>query len=387
MDAMASLAELSAKNRFECGEQRGVLVDGFDVYEWAAYAKKKAQIASVICKERGRLKAILSASNSKMNVFATERNDVDELFGKDPWAAACSTPPAFCASPISSAGDAWSSWQKKANPHQTDREETLRPEVGMGGASPNRWSAKNDWRTLPDSLRLNADAEEFAPMGASPGLALSHIPSERLDCDDAVDGSVDGPSIDCRWGAGGKGIDVNGGSKDGLEDASSDDLSPAFQFHGDWQSLPASAWQCSTECEVLAARVATFDHNASITGTVEVLYVAEPASQKDHVDVDEEKLVIRIRNFKSHGWDPITEDQIAEDAFVLADVDIETGNGSDVVKECAKGVIVKVDQVEATCKIGFLNEGDQHITFFTIPLPDERVLYPVEDAYGSDIDD
>ena len=388
LDAMASLAEICTKNRFECGDQRGALVDGFDVHEWAAYAKKKAQIASVICKERGRLKAILSASNTNRNVFATERNDVDKVF--DPWAAACSTPPTFCASPISRAGDAWSSWRKKVKPHKADIEATLRAEAGMLGASPNRCADEDCRRLLPDSLRLNADSEESGTMGASHGLPLSHIPKERLSFDESVDGSVDGSTIDFRGGAAVKGIDVNGGPKDGLEDAASDDLSAAFQFHGDWQSLPASSWQRSTEREASPARVATFDLNASVSGTLEGLSAVGPAPQNDCFDVDEVNLVSRIRSFKSHGWDPITENQVVEDAFVLADVDIETGNGSDVVKECAKGVIVKVDKVEAKCKIGFLNKEDNHLTFVSIRLPDERVLYPVEDACGasdSDVDD
>ena len=37
-------------------------LDGFDIQQWAAFARKKSSIASSICKELGRLKASQSAS-------------------------------------------------------------------------------------------------------------------------------------------------------------------------------------------------------------------------------------------------------------------------------------------------------------------------------------
>jgi len=57
-------------------------LDGFDIHEWAAFAKKKSSIASSICKELGRLKASQSAT-----VDARYR-DLDPLCVADPWAGA-----------------------------------------------------------------------------------------------------------------------------------------------------------------------------------------------------------------------------------------------------------------------------------------------------------
>ena len=54
------LLEPFAKS-FLCPDRR-TMVDDFNVFEWANYAKKKARIASIRSKELGLLKAILAAS-------------------------------------------------------------------------------------------------------------------------------------------------------------------------------------------------------------------------------------------------------------------------------------------------------------------------------------
>ena len=62
-------------------------LEGFDILEWAAFAKKKSNIASSICKELGRLKTCMSASTP------SRRCDLDPLHQSDPWAGASLAPP------------------------------------------------------------------------------------------------------------------------------------------------------------------------------------------------------------------------------------------------------------------------------------------------------
>ena len=74
-------------------------VDGFSVRQWVSYAKKKAAIASRVCRENGRLKAAVSDSE-------------DELFAIDPWAASPAPIPNREANE-EAAIDPWSGWGRK----------------------------------------------------------------------------------------------------------------------------------------------------------------------------------------------------------------------------------------------------------------------------------
>ena len=57
-------------------------LEGFDISQWAAFAKKKSNIASSICKELGRLQAFQS-------VFTrTQACENDPFFRSDPWVGA-----------------------------------------------------------------------------------------------------------------------------------------------------------------------------------------------------------------------------------------------------------------------------------------------------------
>jgi hypothetical protein len=57
-------------------------LEGYDIFQWAAFAKKKSSIASSICRELGSLKASRSA-------FAHEQDgNLDPLCRSDPWAGA-----------------------------------------------------------------------------------------------------------------------------------------------------------------------------------------------------------------------------------------------------------------------------------------------------------
>ena len=58
-------------------------VESFNIQQWAAFAKKKSNIASSICKELGRLKASQSVSRIPRGC------DLDPLHQADPWAGAC----------------------------------------------------------------------------------------------------------------------------------------------------------------------------------------------------------------------------------------------------------------------------------------------------------
>ena len=57
-------------------------LEGYDIFQWAAFAKKKSSIASSICRELGSLKASRSAS------ALVQDCNLDPLCRSDPWAGA-----------------------------------------------------------------------------------------------------------------------------------------------------------------------------------------------------------------------------------------------------------------------------------------------------------
>ena len=90
-------------------------LDGFDISEWANYAKKKARIASSTGREIGRLKALLKAapvlSDAMKSQAYSRRRDEDpyDTSVLDPWASASLPPLASIDNPCSDI-DPWSHW-------------------------------------------------------------------------------------------------------------------------------------------------------------------------------------------------------------------------------------------------------------------------------------
>ena len=74
-------------------DQRSVLFDGFSIEQWASYAKRKAHIASAVCKENGSLKAKINAtpiiegtgSHECSGVGHKTSTSFDSIFASDPW--------------------------------------------------------------------------------------------------------------------------------------------------------------------------------------------------------------------------------------------------------------------------------------------------------------
>ena len=82
------------------------LYEGHSAEAWAAYAKKKAAVASKVCKENGRLKQQFNSlsAESKHNL-QFDSNDV--LFHCDPWAGKTL---ALLSGPLDDISDCWSAW-------------------------------------------------------------------------------------------------------------------------------------------------------------------------------------------------------------------------------------------------------------------------------------
>jgi len=93
-------------------------LDGFTIVEWAAYARRKAKIASTMCKANGCLKAKLQELNASRadKCFAHDaardhgtevvEDSNDMLQSADPWLNATSAKPVL----VEQKPDAWSLW-------------------------------------------------------------------------------------------------------------------------------------------------------------------------------------------------------------------------------------------------------------------------------------
>ena len=80
--------------------QPQALLEGFTFQQWASYGRRKSRITSKVCKENGRLKAILESTNSnwdKRNKVKSAHDDEDPLIFNDPWSG-CSLPHVTVAS-------------------------------------------------------------------------------------------------------------------------------------------------------------------------------------------------------------------------------------------------------------------------------------------------
>ena len=97
-------------------EVPGLLLEGFSIEQWAVYGRRKAAIASQVCRENGKLKAALTAS--RCGIVDAGRQEatedllhLDPVMENDPWAG-CSLP----ASQTGVTGGApdcsslWSNW-------------------------------------------------------------------------------------------------------------------------------------------------------------------------------------------------------------------------------------------------------------------------------------
>jgi hypothetical protein len=174
--AFGSLVESLAKSptMLHVGHraEQQILVDGFTIEQWAAYGRHKAAIASKVCKDNGRLKAMLDSMSHRRGKLVTnsadERacDDDDPLVSNDPWRG-CSFPPSASASepPCLSL---WSSWNRSLNDSDVDDfcdvkinllqntshgDQSADDEGGkkdvITAPAADRTSLQGDWRPLP----------------------------------------------------------------------------------------------------------------------------------------------------------------------------------------------------------------------------------------------
>ena len=108
-------------------------LDGFDISEWANYAKKKARIASSTSREIGQFKALLKTALVLADAMRSQAlrphqlkpivadamkpqfADPFDISVLDPWASASLPPLASTANPCSDS-DPWSNW-RPCSPH------------------------------------------------------------------------------------------------------------------------------------------------------------------------------------------------------------------------------------------------------------------------------
>ena len=88
-------------------EAKSVLLDGFNIEEWASYAKKKASIASHMCSLNGAFKANLVEAQMPHR----PADSGDPIFRADPWAGYQSSHRSGESTP--SCEDAWSRWKRR----------------------------------------------------------------------------------------------------------------------------------------------------------------------------------------------------------------------------------------------------------------------------------
>ena len=94
--------------------------DGYDIIEWANYAKKKAHIASSTCREVGKMKSLLRQRHAGGSDAPC---DNDPLVKLDPWADAANSMSFECkADDLSVETDAWSEWKPLDEPQRQPAE-------------------------------------------------------------------------------------------------------------------------------------------------------------------------------------------------------------------------------------------------------------------------
>ena len=62
--------------------------EGFTARQWAIHSKKKASIASQVCCENGKLKALIEDLTSREKACSQDRKHTDPLQNNDPWQCA-----------------------------------------------------------------------------------------------------------------------------------------------------------------------------------------------------------------------------------------------------------------------------------------------------------
>ena len=316
---VAAIATVIKSLSSACSPASPALLEGFTMEQWAAFGRRKSAIASRVSKENGALKAkLLSAGRVTDEAEMTarrSRTDANNLSPIDPLQV----------------NDPWFG---RSVPRD------LRDTVNSA-CSCSPWSA---WSPTERSFLADGltERDDVMSQGALEPCD-SFNGSQTLQADDIT------PSDDAG--------------------------DPTFPFHGDWQSLPASAWLC------IHSRFACLNSIGEQIGmeTVEAkefLFNDEgQRSSQAHLS-NAHYIIEQLRAYKATGWDPIKESEVASGATVLADSTFLADNGQDMVEECARGLIVDC-QPNLLCKIAFLNKGQASLTFASLSLPDDRILYPM----------
>ena len=97
-------------------DRRVELLGGFSIEQWASYAKRKAHIATTICKENGALKSKLKAHGPELHMssVADPCQTLYGLFERDPWHAAsmnlAHTGGSIVSTFKNNGSEAWSNW-------------------------------------------------------------------------------------------------------------------------------------------------------------------------------------------------------------------------------------------------------------------------------------
>ena len=107
-DMKASLRSILPPSPSAAGASQVSCLDGFDIHQWAAYAKKKSSIATNICRLNGALKLQRSQVKSDNDVCPPAQDDI--FTTTDPWLNAKMPPP---LASLDVEADLWSGWGQK----------------------------------------------------------------------------------------------------------------------------------------------------------------------------------------------------------------------------------------------------------------------------------
>ena len=183
-DALAKLVMSLPRHSMDAGDiMRGptpsvtpqILHDGFTVEQWISYGRRKANIASAICKENGLLKKQL-AETLRVTVAA------DLIFEIDPWQSASLTGTGDAATTIVSCEhceeDAWGNWKKSSRP-------TSRLSVPDSADADEAEDVQEE--SNPATMRaaeLNAKAECQAPVPTAHSSGEEHAQDSPVSIED-----------------------------------------------------------------------------------------------------------------------------------------------------------------------------------------------------------
>jgi hypothetical protein len=172
--------------------QPQALLEGFTLEQWASYGRRKSGITSKVCKENGRLKAMLDSIGHDQDELITsnvgQRNacdDEDPLASNDPWSSRAGQ----C---LGSEGMAQckNTWAAPASDPWVNYVAT--------GSVDGSVSDAIDATSTVGPLGLNANTSGTVPKESSRGLVLSEPVGKVFIWDDARDDDVDNVDIECR---------------------------------------------------------------------------------------------------------------------------------------------------------------------------------------------